>query len=114
MDADGNEINKWVVGTETVNVTAKSDIAGVSSEWTFDIMPDNASLGNTADASIKFKVNQNLPKGTILTIKAPTNLSLISTTDIQDLCWSKISYVTCKVNGGKIELDLAQDVTSLS
>lgn len=87
---------------------------GVSSEWVFDIIPDNAALGDTVDAHLKFKINQNLPKGTVLLITAPQNLVLISTTDIQDLCWSKVAYQTCKTANSKIELVLDEDVTSLS
>lgn len=95
-------------------MTATTASTGVSSDWVFDIMPDNAALANTADASIKFKVNQNMNQGTVLTIGAPSNLTIIGTGDIQDLCWSKIAYKTCKVNANKIELELDVDVTSLS
>lgn len=112
-DSAGNEINIWNDSTN-LNVVTTAGTTGVSSEWVFDIIPDNAALADTADAHIKFKVNQNMPKGTTLKIKAPNNLTIISTGEIQDLCWSKIMYQTCEVNSSKIELVLDQDVTALS
>jgi len=64
---------------------------------------------------LKFKVNQNLPAGTIVFITSPENLTLSQPTGhINDLCFSKVAYQSCQVESSKLKLVLDEDVTSLS
>jgi len=79
-------------------------------------MPNNsASTGLVADAHLSFKVSQPLKKGTLVTIKAASNLSAAhSTGSIMNECFSKVRYQSCEVQTGGLQLVIDEDVAALS
>ena len=92
-------------------VTADSSTAGISSAWSHTITPPNVSQTN-ANGNLKFKVSQTLPKGSIITIAYPANLSnaLGSVSDIKDYCWSTVQYSAVSTSGNSLILTTAVDV----
>jgi len=113
---NGSEINKWTHdSTVNVAISANAGSVGISSEWTFDLIPDNASVAAAVDGHMKFKVNQNLPMGTVLEITYPENITSALSGAIHNECWSKIAYTSCTITGaGKLQLVLNEDVSSLN
>lgn len=97
-------------------MTTTAGTTGVSSEWTKIFTPDNASTATGVDGHLKFKVNQNLPKGTVLQITFPDNITQsFSTGSIKDNCFSMVMYSACEINASsRVQLTLAEDVTSLN
>lgn len=112
--AAGNLINTWAsAGNPTVTVTTATDTAGVSKDWSYTLIPNNASAG-TADADFSFKVDRELPMGSTVQIKFPTNLGVaLAQGDINNSCWSMLKYQTCKINSSsELELVMAVDVAA--
>lgn len=108
--ASGNELNKW--GTAAlVTIDNTSVTEGTSTDWSIDIIPDNASFAGAADGHLKFKVSKKLPACSDVTISFPDNLSSAhSTGDIKNYCWSTKEYSTCEIASSKIELQFAEDI----
>lgn len=80
----GKTINDWnkSASTAAVNVSANSSVKGVSSEWTFDVVPDNKGLtaGTQVDLHLKFKVAHALPKGSVIDINVPNSIGVVQHT----------------------------------
>ena len=106
-DANDNQINLWNCTTSckvAVSIPGTTVAAGVSSEWVFDVTPDNMGIvaGFPADVHMKFKVSQKMPKGTVVDITSPDNLVLNASGDLMDSCFSMIQYTDCSIQSGKI------------
>jgi len=121
-DENDNKLNEWVAAdacSATAQVTvnaASSSTAGVSSDWSHTVTPMNIDQTN-ANGTFKFKVNQTLPKGSLITVKYPSNLtnslSNVSGNDLKDYCWSTQQYTKCEsVTASSIKLTTAVDITS--
>lgn len=115
--AGGNQINIWTHATSVnVAVNTTAGTTGVSSDWAFSFIPNNANVGVPVDGHLKFKVNQTLPKGTILQITFPDNIGqAFGTGNINNDCFSKISYTECSVTASsRLQMTIAEDVTALN
>ena len=112
---NGNEINRWDSSStcnKQVSVAAASTItAGVSSEWSVIIAPNNISQTNV-NGTIKFKVSQTLPKGSSVTIAYPLTLSsaLSAVSDIKDYVWSTVQYSAVSSSGNTLLFTPGEDV----
>jgi len=118
-DEADNDINTWVTGSTcatnaTVNASAAaSTVAGVSSDWSHTISPKNIDQ-SAANGTFKFKVNQFLPKGSLITVAFPNNLSnaLSSVSDLKNYCWCDQQYTSCTSSSNSIILTTAVDISS--